>query len=71
MNENDTTTKELKERTSYYEGLKEEIISLKSNLEKSKKWYEETLQVFKEQGNGFKKEIIVLRTQLEKPRSGK
>jgi len=37
VNENDTTTKELKERTSYYEGLKEEIISLKSNLEKSKK----------------------------------
>lgn len=57
--------------------LKKELITVKdlkqksSHLEKSNKWYEETLQVFEEQENEFKKEIIELRTQLENTRGEK
>jgi len=48
VNENVTTTKELKQRTSYYEGLDAEFISLKEDLEKSNKKNEELLQAFEE-----------------------
>jgi len=34
VNEKDTTTKELKERTSYCEGLEAGVISLKEDFEK-------------------------------------
>ena len=37
MNEKDTTTKELKERTNYCEGLEVMVISLKEDLENSNK----------------------------------
>ena len=66
MNEKDTTTKELKERTSYCEGLEAEVISLKEDLEKSNKQNEELLQAFEEQKN----EILKLKQQVEEGRKG-
>lgn len=58
----DATTKELKERNKYCEGLEAEIISLNSDVEKSNKWYEDILQVFEGQENELKEEIIKVRT---------
>jgi len=34
VNEKDTTTKELKERTNYFEGLETEVVSLKEDIKK-------------------------------------
>jgi len=61
VNENDTKTKELIERTSYYEGLEAMVISLKENLKNSNKKNEELLQAFEEQEN----EVLKLRQQVQ------
>jgi len=61
VNEKDTTTKELKEKTSYCEGLEVVIVSLKEDLENSNKQNEELLQAFDEQEN----EVLKLRKQVE------
>lgn len=47
-NEKDTTTKELKERTSYCEGLEAEVVSLKEDLENANKKNEELLKAVEE-----------------------
>ena len=61
VNEKDTTTKELIERTSYCEGLEAMVISLKEDLKNSNKQNEELLQAFEEQEN----EVLELRQQVE------
>jgi len=43
VNEKDTTTKELIERTSYCEGLEAMVVSLKEDLKNSNKQNEELL----------------------------
>jgi len=61
VNENDTTTKELIERTSYYEDLEAMVIYLKEDLKNSNKKNEELLQAFEEQEN----KVLELRKQVE------
>jgi len=51
-------TEQLNERKIHCEGLEAEIISLKTDLEKSNEQNKELLQVFEEQENGLKEEII-------------
>jgi len=57
VNEEDTTTEELIERTSYCEGLEAVVVSLKEDLKNSNKKNEELLQAFEEQEN----EVLELR----------
>ena len=64
VNEKDTTTKELIERTSYCEGLEAVVISLKQYLKNSNKQNEELLQAFEEQEN----KVLELRQQVEEGR---
>ena len=52
------------EYKQHCEGLEVEIVSLRADLENSKKWNEEPLQAFEEQENGLKEEIIKLKAQL-------
>jgi len=64
VNEKDTTTKEIIERTNYCEGLEAMVISLKEDLKNSNKQNEELLQAFEEQEN----EVLELRKQVEEGR---
>lgn len=64
MNEKDTTTKELIERTGNCEGLEAMVVSLKEDLKNSNKQNEELLQAFEKQEN----EVIKLRQQVEEGR---
>lgn len=64
MNESDTSAKELKERTSWCEGLEAEVVSLKEYLENANKHNEKLLQAFEENEN----EIVKLRKQVEEGR---
>ena len=64
VNEKDITAKEVKERTSYREGLGVEFVSLKEDLENSNKKNEELLQAFEEHEN----EILKLIQQVEEGR---
>ena len=64
VNEKDTPTMELKERTSYCEGIEAVVISLKEDLKNSNKKNEELLQAFEAQEN----EILELRKQVEEGR---
>jgi len=57
VNEKDTTTMELIERTSYCEGLEAMVISLKEYLKNRNKKNEELLQAFEEKEN----EVLELR----------
>ena len=57
VNEKDTTTKELIERTRYCEGLGVVVVSLKDDRKNSNKQNEELLQAFEEQEN----EVLKLR----------
>jgi len=61
VNENDTSTKELIEITSYCEGLEAMVVSLKEDLKNSNKQNEELLQAFEEKEN----EVLKLRKQVE------
>ena len=54
--------------TNRSETLEAEIISLKTDLEKSNKKNEELLQNFEEQENGLKEEILKLNDQVEEGR---
>ena len=54
--------------TNHSEGLKAEIISLKTDLEKSNNKSKELLQTFEEQENGLKEEILKLNDQVEEGR---
>lgn len=71
INEEDEIIKVIIERTNYCEGLEVEIISIKFDLEKSTKRYEEILHVFQEQENALKGGIIELRNPLEKKKGEK
>jgi len=64
VNEKDTTTKELKERTNYYEGFEAMVVSLKEDLKISINQNGELLQSFEEQEN----EVLKLRQQVEEGR---
>ena len=64
VNEKDTTTNELIEITSYYQGLESMVVSLKEDLKNSNKQNEELLQAFEEQEN----EVLELREQVEEGR---
>jgi len=61
VNEKDTTIKKLKDRSSYYESLEATILSLKGDLEESKKQNTDLLQATEKQEN----EVISLKSQLE------
>ena len=59
--EKNTTIKELKDRSSYYESLEATILSLKEDLEESKKQNEDLHQAIEKQDN----EVTSLKSQLE------
>ena len=65
MNERSTIIKKLKDSSSYYERLEATILSLKEDLEESKKHNKELLQAHEKQENGF----LDLRHQLEEGRN--
>jgi len=61
VNKKSTTIKELRDRSSYYERLEATILSLKEDLEESKKKNTDLLQAIEKQEN----EVISLKSQLE------
>ena len=61
VNEKNTTIKELRDRSSYYESLEATILSLKGDLEESRKQNEDLHQAIEKQDN----EVINLKSQLE------
>ena len=61
VNEKSTTIKKLRDRSSYYERLEATILSLKEDLEESKKQKKYLLQAIEKQEN----EVISLKSQLE------
>ena len=61
VNEKNTTIKELRDRSSYYESLEATILSLKGDLEESRKQNEHLHQAIEKQDN----EVISLKSQLE------
>ena len=61
VNEKNTTIKNLRDRSSDYESLEATILSLKGDLEKSRKENEDLHQAIEKQDN----EVISLKSQLE------
>jgi len=61
VNEKNTTIKKLIDRSNYYESLEASILSLKEDLEESKKQNKDLLQAIEKQENEF----ISLKSQLE------
>ena len=66
VTERSTIIKELRDRSSYYERLEAMILSLKEDLEESKKQNKELLQALEKQEN----KVLELRHQLEEGRKG-